>query len=288
MPENLTRRGGEEVETEILGLVAHRMNLSNSWHHTSIESVREFLLQQDIQAKKAALTKTGEQADYISLLEQGLAEKEKEILNIKNDAGFWESEFSQLETENSRLRYENESIKARLASAGLERRESDAEESATDSLRKAIFRAVAGQPSVKDSLQIVKAIFSERIVVLPSAIKSSKDSAAFQEGQKAFRLMWTLATDYWAAMSEGKGDVEARKCFGANSYSAKESETVEKNSRARKLRTFDYKGKPIEMMRHLKIGVKASDAETFRLHFEWVADERVLVIGHCGPHLDHG
>lgn len=40
------------------------------------------------------------------------------------------------------------------------------------------------------------------------------------------------------------------------------------------------------MEQHLKIGVKDSPAEALRIHFAWVADERKIVIGHCGPHLD--
>ena len=40
------------------------------------------------------------------------------------------------------------------------------------------------------------------------------------------------------------------------------------------------------MEKHLKHGVKDSVAETLRIHFEWVADQKKLVIGHCGKHLD--
>ena len=42
----------------------------------------------------------------------------------------------------------------------------------------------------------------------------------------------------------------------------------------------------ILMEKHLKYGVKDSLAETLRVHFEWLADEKKLVIGHCGKHLN--
>ena len=51
-------------------------------------------------------------------------------------------------------------------------------------------------------------------------------------------------------------------------------------------RTFTYQGRPFLMKKHLKHGVKQSVAETLRIHFEWVAEEKRLVIGHCGKHLD--
>ena len=74
--------------------------------------------------------------------------------------------------------------------------------------------------------------------------------------------------------------------FG-NAFSPKESGTVEKNKRARALRTFTYQGKQREMMMHLKIGNKPSVAKTFRAHFEWDSESKKVVLGHCGTHLDH-
>jgi hypothetical protein len=45
-------------------------------------------------------------------------------------------------------------------------------------------------------------------------------------------------------------------------------------------------GKQIEMLKHLRIGVKDSAAETLRIHFHWDAKDQRIVIGHCGKHLD--
>jgi len=45
--------------------------------------------------------------------------------------------------------------------------------------------------------------------------------------------------------------------------------------------------KEIMMMKHLKIGNKPSVSETIRIHFEWDASDKKIIIGHCGPHLDH-
>ena len=42
------------------------------------------------------------------------------------------------------------------------------------------------------------------------------------------------------------------------------------------------------MLKHLKIGIKDSLSETLRVHFEWLADEKRIVIGHCGGHLPFG
>jgi len=97
-----------------------------------------------------------------------------------------------------------------------------------------------------------------------------------------------LCVEYYDAIrAGGKGDAQAGQIFG-DGYSARDSEMVENNKRARDLRTFDYGGVPVEMMGHLKLGVKPSNAETIRIHFIWDAEREKVVIGHCGPHLDHG
>jgi hypothetical protein len=135
-------------------------------------------------------------------------------------------------------------------------------------------------------LVIISTLFPDRVTVLENAWESAKHSEEFRDRKKAFELLWKLATAYWEAIVGGQGDAQARRIFGA-SYSARESETVESNKRACHLRTFEFLGQPIEMMKHLKIGVKDSIAETLRIHFEWDHGSRRLIIGHCGPHLDH-
>ena len=82
-----------------------------------------------------------------------------------------------------------------------------------------------------------------------------------------------------------RGDNEARKVFGQSEYSAKESETVMGNKAMRRKRTFDYEGEPVEMFRHLKIGVDEDVARTIRVHFHWDAEREKIVIGYCGEHL---
>lgn len=57
------------------------------------------------------------------------------------------------------------------------------------------------------------------------------------------------------------------------------------NKAMRRKRTFDYEGEPVEMFRHLKIGVDEDVARTIRVHFHWDAEREKIVIGYCGEHL---
>ena len=100
-------------------------------------------------------------------------------------------------------------------------------------------------------------------------------------------MLWKLSTDYWEALANGKSDAKARNIFGRNGYASNEGEKAGKNKRAKLARTFEYKGNDIEMMKHLKYGVKNSPSETIRIHFEWDSEDKKIVIGYCGPHLPH-
>lgn len=47
-----------------------------------------------------------------------------------------------------------------------------------------------------------------------------------------------------------------------------------------------YNGKPANMNRHFCLGNARDPARTLRIHFDWDADDKVLVIHHAGKHLE--
>jgi hypothetical protein len=130
---------------------------------------------------------------------------------------------------------------------------------------------------------LISKLFPSRIEILDSAWKSAKDSKTFEHKKQLFQLLWKLVNEYWYNLVNGKGDAVARIVFGDN-YAAKESERVENTRRLRLQRAFPYNGRQIEMIKHLKIGIKESPAETIRVHFEWDGEQKLL-IGWCGHHL---
>ena len=151
-------------------------------------------------------------------------------------------------------------------------------------LREAIAALVAGAPTLEQSLTIISTFFPDRIVVLDSAYESAQDSREFIYGKRAFDLLWSFANEYWSALANGQGDLIGKRAFGANDFAQNEGGAL--STLGKKRRTFDYRGTDILMEKHLKIGIKDSVAETLRIHFEWTASEKRLVIGHCGKHLD--
>lgn len=139
-------------------------------------------------------------------------------------------------------------------------------------------------PTPEKCLQVLAESYPSRIVVLDSAWKSSRKSESFKHSQRLASLLEKLATEYFEKISSGP-DSEAKKVFSPNEFSARESETVVNNDEMCRKRTFEYLGEPVEMLRHLKIGVADSVLDTIRVHFHWDNTRQKIVIGHCGPHL---
>lgn len=149
------------------------------------------------------------------------------------------------------------------------------------------LRAVFGSsPSPEQCLRALELVFGERVVVLPSAYESAKAASKFKQGEKLWGLLVKFGGEYYELLQSGGSDSAATKLFG-KCFAANESETTRKNSKAKRERTFEYLGEPIEMWRHLKIGTADSLTESIRMHFEWTHDGREgrLIVGHCGRHL---
>ena len=75
---------------------------------------------------------------------------------------------------------------------------------------------------------------------------------------------------------------EAREILGG-CYSARESDTVEKNQSMRAERTFQVNGAPRYFDRHLSIGNDAGGVRGMRIYFDII--DGVATIAYCGKHL---
>jgi len=150
------------------------------------------------------------------------------------------------------------------------------------------LRGIAGSERLKPHqclTLISEQLCPGHLLVLDSAWASAEQARGFEHSDQLFHLLWTLATEFRQQKLAGAPDLLAGRVFGSNGYAPRESQTIERNTRARRERTFTYNGKTVEMWQHLKIGSKDSESHTLRIHFCW--DERLqqVVIGHCGRHL---
>lgn len=209
-------------------------------------------------------------------------QREKEYLEAWNRSDD-ERRMLESEREDAEAKLEQERLVSSELRETIQRIKQNSSSGISEQESRAIRAILVGRCTPLDCLVAVGLLHRDRIVVLDSAYSSAEKVADFKHGKKLFELLQKLATSYFDALAQGKGDTEAGNIFG-ESFAATESESTKKNKRAIKERTFLWDGKPITMWSHIKIGVKESVSETIRVHFEWAADNRLIVIGWCGEH----
>ncbi|MGR2659964.1 hypothetical protein ACUXVY_00005 [Chromobacterium haemolyticum] len=276
---------GHLIESEVLSTITHRTNLPFSWRHISPEKVGQSVLRAQL-SQMIKRVKAGNQSEelteYISLLEsadQELQFKDKELEHIHSKYEEKEQEVRELEAQIANLKHALGSLQS---SDGV----GDDVAEVLAPLRDSMVAVLKESPSLQQAVNLIAALYSDRIVFLNTAKCSAKESdrGGFHQGAKAFELLQKLATEYWQQLADGKSDQQAKTVFGQNAYAANEASALSNDGKRR--RTFNYHGRDLLMERHLKHGVKDSLAETLRVHFEWVAHEKKIIVGHCGKHLD--
>jgi len=273
---------GATIESDILATITHQTNLPHSWRHVSIERVSQALLASRL---KKAVAQAGNSQELVAF-EELLKEAGEQLKSKDDDLKQARTSIEDKDANLDQLRAEISGLKHALSGSQLRadvQTEKIAE--ALAPLRKTLRAVLKGKPTLEEALRLIVALFPERIVALNGAFESAKESdrGGFIYGKEAYHLLLMLAEEYWAAVEGGQGDQHAKAVFG-KSFAAKESGTLSNDGRRR--RTFNYLGNDLIMEKHLKIGVKDSLAETLRIHFEWQAEQKKIVIGHCGKHLD--
>lgn len=277
--------GGRKIESEVLSAITHRTNLPFSWRHISPEKVAQAALRAQL-SQMIERAKTGAQSeelkDYVALLEsadQELQSKDKELARIRFNYEEKEQEVRALQAAIANLKH---------ALSGLQSSDDSGDEIAEimAPLRDSVAAVLKGNPSLQQTVELIAKLYSDRIFFLETAKASAKESdrGGFRQGAKAFDLLQKLATEYWQQLADGKSDQQAKSVFGQNAYAANEASALSNDGKRR--RTFSYRGREFLMEKHLKHGVKDSLAETLRVHFEWLAHEKKIIVGHCGKHLD--
>jgi len=187
--------------------------------------------------------------------------------------------------ENKDLSSRNLELKARVESLenGLaSQRNAQANEGMSDEVREAMQAEMAGGNTLtpEQALLLVKATYPHT-EILDSAWSSAHDAAQFEQTDRLWENLSTLAGKYTDAITGGTSDAEARKLFTGYEYAANESETCSAGA-LRKHREFWYQGEKRFFDQHLKIGAAFDARKTIRIHFKII--DGVLVIAYCGEH----
>jgi len=286
LSDEISRWGSLAAErvSKILAIVTHNTNIPRQRNRIRTDGVAQLALKRRLKKRVGAADHNDVQSlkemneELFTELDRLSSSNEQLKGNVESEQLaklVLEEKYSELESEIGRLRYKQRVDN--LANIKPEKSDSRLAEVMDLATR-------ADEPTPEECLSLIENVYPDRVKVLPSAYASARDYTLFQSGRRLMGMLNRLATAFVDRMKDG-GDNSARGVFSVDEYAATESDSTKSNSVAKQKRTFSYDGREVLMLRHLKIGKADDQRKSIRVYFEWMPEESLIVIGHCGVHL---
>jgi hypothetical protein len=209
-------------------------------------------------ARAALQSKVNELVEITELQEQYLAETGETLRTVQYDRDF---QRGQAETEARRAR-------------------------ARESALQAIHRLARLPESLVEVVELMELIYGDRIVFTQEARDSARESS-FDDLQVAWSILRHAATTLHGLLFEAApGGVDLEKEFRARSgheLAMTEGKLTKQHKKLMSQRKVTWDGKTIDVTPHIKFDRKP---KYFRVHFAADHERRLIVVGHCGDHLD--
>lgn len=131
-------------------------------------------------------------------------------------------------------------------------------------------------------------LFPQRLIIHEEAIESAQKYTYFKEFSRAWELMSALSTTlYEMKYEEEDGMINETVFENITGYqiTMAESRMTSRDTNLANQRKREYKGTVYDVSPHLKWGSKPP--KCLRLHFAFVEEEKKILIGYFGEHLDN-
>lgn len=141
--------------------------------------------------------------------------------------------------------------------------------------------------SMTEVLELIAKIYPDRIVFTDKAFESAKNATLknLNVAWKCLRTMSTVLYDLHFQQTLPFRDVAQRfRDSTGFELAIGESETTKKHRKLGAMRRDVYKGEEIDVSPHVKHGT--SPGNVLRVHYYVHLKDKMLVVGHCGDHLD--
>ena len=183
------------------------------------------------------------------------------------------------DTENARLRFEWEQNKKRLAQS----------EEVVASLQKrtSVLAGIGTLPkNLIDVVEMMEKMHADKLIFTERAKKSAREYDGV-EIDVAWNCLWAMAT-VLHDLYFGNEKKDIKKEFAQRTrfeVALAEGAQTRNDSRLMKIRKDTYKGRIIDIEPHVIFGNK--NGKMLRVHYWASQDDKQLVIGHCGDHLEN-
>jgi hypothetical protein len=267
--------------------VARRASASGYLDVTSLEDIETRRREIRLRELKRAIDDRSD-ADLIELLDEDNKSLQAKVREVSDQlqvaaeiAGDLEDQNLDLSKEIAKLNYFVQDLNQRSAAA-------------SESARRAASRTEAMKTlnhlptTVREVAEVIHNLHPEQIIFTAKGLASTEDRSDTVV-DLAWECLWAMATSLHAMffMEDTRGvDLERRfKEASGFDLAMSEGKSTNKDKKFMNLRKDIYDGKTVEIIPHVKVGNK--EPRLLRIHFYLDHDRKIIVIGHCGGHLDN-
>lgn len=218
-----------------------------------------------------------DQSEEVSLLWEEMDSLNKKLTESEQLNRIYDDENEELKQENANLRWKS-------SQADVLRDENNDLQNklkAYDSLNKL-------PSSLSDVVEIMISSYPSKLFFTERAIKSAEE---YQYGDDVYKQAWEIlhhmaSTLHRILFDERPGDMEsAFRNKSGFELAMTEGKQTKKDPGLMKLRKVLYRGDEVDITPHVKDGTRPPNI--IRIHFYPDMDHQLIVVGHCGEHLDN-
>ena len=226
-------------------------------------------------------------AEYEQRIDQGVdgfsvEDFEQQLLECEqaqDDAAQAREMVGDLQRENGQLKYRVGQLEEELReAASLALRDRGMEE--------LLLKIGCSCRSTLDTIEIARVAFGDRIVLLDDAVESARAfkgqaGEMFKGLEAMYEHLWPMRFGEDGTLNVDEGEFQARTGFAIAFHEGKHTN---RDARLMRLRQHEYLGETYDFVAHLKGGDKKRGH--LRIHFIFDRERDLIVVGHCGGHLE--
>ena len=281
--EKIQSQGAEEVILQIVRLCCRRASLIRPGDVASIDDVKSWKRMQRFR-ELVGQNKADENelSELIRSVEEENEHYKTKIDEISEKNDLLQLEKDELEDEKRKLEYEFSNYKGSIDEVYEKCKQNE------EKLQ--VIKGLSKWPkSLDEVLKSISRLHAGRIHVLSEAHESA--AAAYFDSNSlgtAWECLWAIAENLYELFFSSDETVDIAKIFKDETgfeLALREGRQTNKNPKYARIRKREYKGQSIDITPHVKWGTKKN--KVLRIHFCVDHENRCLVIGHCGGHLDN-
>lgn len=265
-----------DYESQRTGVVHGLLRNHNFVEWDAVENITDIqrLISRARITKLIESTEVASEAEIHALYQNYLKEVEEQRDAAKQEAEHFAQEVDQLESELRSAEWKSKALE-----------QAPNVDSPSAEVRELLFKL---PETLSDVVRATSVAHADRLIFAQEAFDSAEESANCELVADAWHIISHLATTLHDLRfgSENSGDIG--KLFQEKSgyeYARTEGKQTKADSKLKRQRNVSHNGKDYEIWPHIKKGNDGN--KMIRIHFDYDADERKILIGYVGLHMDN-